>query len=213
MKDIQGTVPAPAPAYSDAEGLAAVRAARAVVEAAASGDAANPRLTLPESFDQRAGVFTTLSTHPEGKLRGCIGFADPVMALREALVASARAAATGDGRFERVVKAELAGLVVEVSLLTPPKPIEAEPPEERVKAVIVGRHGLIVRKGKRGGLLLPQVATEWDWTPEEFLEHTCKKAGYEPDFWKREEATVLTFGAEVFGELEPRGAVRRHGLR
>jgi uncharacterized protein len=199
-------------AYSDAEGEAAVRAARAVVEAAVSGDDRNPKLSLPESFDHRAGVFTTLNTHPEGKLRGCIGFADPVMALKEGLATSARAAATEDGRFERVVKAELSSIVVEVSLLTPPRPIDAERPEDRLKAVIVGRHGLIVRRGRRGGLLLPQVATDWDWTAEEFLEHTCEKAGYEPDFWKSPEATVLTFEAEVFGEESPRGDVRRHEL-
>jgi uncharacterized protein (TIGR00296 family) len=197
-------------AYSDAEGEAAVRAARAVVEAAVSGEARNPRLSLPEAFERKAGVFTTLTTHPGEKLRGCVGFAEPVMALKEALATSARAAATEDGRFQPVTKAELAGIVVEVSLLTPPRPIDAERPEDRVNGVVVGRHGLIVRKGRWGGLLLPQVATDWDWGPEEFLEHTCEKAGFEPDFWKSDEATVLAFEAEIFGEESPGGAVRRH---
>jgi uncharacterized protein (TIGR00296 family) len=197
-------------AYSAEEGDLAVRAARSVVEAAASGDARDPKLSLPESFDRKAGIFTTLSTHPGGKLRGCVGFAEPVMALRQALATSARAAAVEDGRFEPVTKAELAGLVVEVSLLTPPRAIEAARPEHRVESVVVGKHGLIIRRGRSGGLLLPQVATDWDWSPEEFLEHTCEKGGFEPDFWKRSEATVLAFEAEIFGEESPRGAVRRH---
>ena len=149
----------PPHAYSDAEGEAAVRAARAAVGAAVSGGA-KPKVELPEAFEQRAGVFTTLNRHPGGELRGCIGFAEPVMALKEAIVASAQAAATEDGRFQPVDKEELPAIVVEVSLLTPPKPIISSRPEDRVNEIVVGRHGLIVRKGRRGGLLLPQVATD-----------------------------------------------------
>lgn len=196
-------------AYSDAEGEAAVRAARAVVEAAVAGGA-RAKVSLPEAFDKRAGVFTTLNRHPGGQLRGCIGFAEPIMPLKEALITSAKAAATEDGRFDPVKVAELPAIVVEVSLLTPPRPIEAKRPEDRVKEVVVGKHGLIVRKGRWGGLLLPQVATDWNWNPEQFLEHTCEKGGFEPDFWKSEEATVLAFEAEVFGEEAPSGPVKRH---
>ena len=201
------------PAYSTAEGEAGVRAAREVVEAAVAGRGKAPPLNLPESFESRAGVFTTLTSHPSGKLRGCIGFAEPIMPLKEALATSARAAALEDGRFAPVTKEELGAILVEVSLLTPPKPIAVRRPDDRVNEVVVGRHGLIVRKGRRGGLLLPQVATDWEWDAEEFLEHTCEKGGYEPDFWKSEEATVLYFEAEVFGEVEPRGEVQRHDGR
>ncbi len=195
-------------AYTLEEGAAAVRAARATVEAAVKGKP-GPRPAFPKKFDGNAGVFTTLTTHPEGKLRGCVGFAEPVLPLKEAIVASATAAAVEDGRFEPVTADELDGLVVEVSLLTAPKAIVAATPEELVRKVIVGRHGLIVREGRRGGLLLPQVATEWKWTPQEFLEHTCQKAGQPPDFWKSPRATVLAFEAEIFAESEPRGEVVR----
>ena len=196
-------------AYTLEEGEAAVRAARATVEAAVKAQPA-PRPALPKKFDNPAGVFTTLSTHPEGKLRGCVGFAEPVLPLKEAIVASATAAAVEDGRFEPVTAEELDGLVVEVSLLTVPTAIVAATPEELVKKVIVGRHGLIVREGRRGGLLLPQVATDWKWDAEEFLARTCQKAGQPLDFWKSPRATVLAFEAEVFTEAEPRGRVVRH---
>ncbi len=197
-------------AYSLEEGDAAVGAARSTIEAAVRGTP-GPRPAFPKKFENPAGVFTTLSTHPEGALRGCVGFAEPVMPLKEAIVASAVAAATEDGRFEPVSPAELDAIVVELSLLTAPKPILGSSPEDVIKKVIVGRHGLIVREGRRGGLLLPQVAVELKWNPQEFLEHTCSKAGQPADFWKDPRATVFAFEAEIFAETEPRGNVARRG--
>lgn len=200
-------------AYTMEEGTAAVRAARAVVDAAVRGAKEAPALDLPASFSRSAGVFTTLSAHPLGELRGCIGFAEPVLPLSEAIKATAAAAALEDRRFAPVEPLELDHLVVEVSLLTPPQLVEADGPEDLVRRVEVGRHGLIVRGGKRGGLLLPQVAPEWGWSSLEFLQHTCSKGGFEPDFWRSADARVLTFEAEVFAESSPYGPVvrRRNG--
>jgi uncharacterized protein (TIGR00296 family) len=65
--------------------------------------------------------------------------------------------------------------------------------------VVVGRDGLVVEQGHRRGLLLPQVATERGWTPEQFLRQTCVKAGLPPDAWRRG-ASVYRFEADVFGE-------------
>lgn len=195
--------------YTLEEGTAAVRAARAVVEAAVRGANGPPAVDLPESFSKAAGVFTTLVAHPLGELRGCIGFVEPVLPLREAILATAAAAALEDGRFDPVQPMELEHLVVEVSLLTAPQPLQADGPDGILRLVEVGRHGLIVRSGRRGGLLLPQVAPEWGWSSREFLEHTCAKGGFEPDFWKSPDARVFTFEAEVFAESAPYGPVVR----
>lgn len=196
-------------AFTLEDGRAAVGGARAVVEAAVRGDAAAPRLSWPAAFAKPGGAFTTLSTHPSGELRGCIGFAEPVLPLKDAIASSALAAAREDGRFAPVEPAELPRLIVEVSLLTAPRRLEAVGEAAKVAAVEVGRHGLIVRAGRRTGLLLPQVAPEWGWSAREFLEHTCIKGGFEPDYWKQSGAALFTFEAEVFAEIEPRGVAER----
>ena len=105
----------------------------------------------------------------------------------------AGAAALEDPRFPPVRPDELARIDVEVSVLTPPARI-ADPGR-----IEVGRHGLVVTRGAHRGLLLPQVALEWGWTREEFLAHTCRKAGLPLDAW-REGAQVFAFEAEIFGE-------------
>ena len=83
-------------------------------------------------------------------------------------------------------------------MLTPAEPVRD------VAEIEIGVHGLIVEQGARRGLLLPQVATEWGWDREEFLEHTCLKAGLARDAWKRG-ARVMCFSAEVFREEETEG--------
>ena len=145
---------------------------------------------VPDSFRDNRGCFVTLTEG--GELRGCIGFPEPVMTLVEALV-SAAIEATQVPRFPELDVAELNKIHIEVSVLTQPEPIEP-------KDVKVGRDGLIIRRGFRSGLLLPQVATEYGWTREQFLEHTCIKAGLPPAAWKEKGAELLAFQAEVFGE-------------
>jgi uncharacterized protein (TIGR00296 family) len=66
--------------------------------------------------------------------------------------------------------------------------------------VVVGRHGILIQNGAARGLLLPQVATEYGWDRETFLDHTCRKAGLEPGCWRRQDTIISTFSAEVFGE-------------
>jgi uncharacterized protein (TIGR00296 family) len=87
----------------------------------------------------------------------------------------------------------LDALSIEISALTPEREVHA------VQDIEIGRHGLIIERGHRRGLLLPQVATEHGWNVETFLEHTCLKAGLPPDAWKHD-ARILIFEAEVFGE-------------
>lgn len=199
-------------AYSNDEGLAAVRFARTVVDACVKGGAIPPfPKALPAKFKENAGVFTTLCQFPSGLLRGCVGFAEPVLPLVQAIAQSARAAALEDVRFSPVAEGELADLTVEVSLLTAPVATKAANAKDLVGKVEVGRHGLIARAKGRGGLLLPQVAPEQGWDAEEFLSHTCMKGGFDPDAWRRGEVTIFTFEAEIFAESAPHGEVERHG--
>src|SRR5271166_802138 len=139
------------------------------------------------------GAFTTLHLH--GKLRGCIGYVVPTHSLYRTVEETARAAAFEDPRFHPVTAEEAPQLRVEISVLSPLQPIR---PEE----VVIGVHGLMVTKGGRRGLLLPQVPVAWQWDRETFLTQTCQKAGLPPDSW-RQGADLQAFTAEVFGEEIP----------
>ncbi len=195
---------------SDEEGIIAVRYAREVADSTVTtGSYRSPRLKLTETFEVNAGAFVTLLTYPEGRLRGCIGFSDPVFQLKLALLNAAVEAAIGDPRFEPVRAPELPKLTVEVSVLTAPQPLAVGTPWELPDRIKVGRDGLIVEHGRFRGLLLPQVAVDEGWSSEEFLSQTCWKAELPENSWHDKGTKVLRFEAEVFHELEPYGKVER----
>jgi AmmeMemoRadiSam system protein A len=150
-----------------------------------------PDRPLAGTLANLGGAFVSL--HKDRDLRGCIGHVEADEPLGIVVPRCALAAATEDPRFPPVVAAELPDLEIELSLLGPLEPIAGAADVE------VGRHGLVVRQGWRRGLLLPQVAVEWRWTAEEFLVHTCRKAGLPRDAWKRG-AQLWRFDAEVFAE-------------
>ncbi len=184
------------------EGTIAVRLARSAIKSHLAGEVAETG-DLPEVFGEGRGVFVTL--HKSGDLRGCIGYPEPVMSLKDAILDSAVSAAVRDPRFPHVKYEEMEEIVVEVTILTPPVKIDALP-SDLPKHVKVGRHGLIVRKGVYQGLLLPQVATEWGFDAEEFLSQTCIKSGLPPDAWLTG-AAVYSFEGQIFTELKPGGDV------
>jgi uncharacterized protein len=209
-------VPLPDPMLSADEGTRAVRLARASLGAAlgVSGGAERVRSLdrdRPPAFDEARGAFVTLRRHPGGALRGCIGFPLPVLPLAEAVRAAAVSAGTEDPRFPAVRAAELPALTFEVSVLTVPVPVRGESPEAIVRAVRVGRDGLIVDGYGASGLLLPQVAPEQGWSSEELLDGTCEKAGLPPRAWRDPKVTIRRFEAEVFAERSPDGDVVREG--
>lgn len=136
------------------------------------------------------GVFTSL--YKEGKLRGCVGFVQPLNSVYRAVAEAARAAAFEDMRFYPVTLEEAPQLEIELSILSPPHSARAEDIE-------VGRHGLMISMAGRRGLLLPQVAVEHNWDRVTFLQQTCLKAGLPGDAWQKG-AIIETFTAEVFGE-------------
>jgi hypothetical protein len=160
-------------------------------------------------FDELRGVFVTLKRHPSGMLRGCIGYPLPVLPLRSALVRAAVSAAVEDYRFRPVPAADLPRTTIEVSVLTPPEPLRFSTPEEAIRAVKVGRDGLIVDGLGSSGLLLPQVAPEEGWSAEELLDGTCEKAGLPPRSWQDPRVKVRRFEAEIFREVAPGGEVVR----
>jgi hypothetical protein len=142
----------------------------------------------------KRGAFVTI--HKNGALRGCIGHVVGDLPLSEVIPQMAVAAATQDPRFPRVLPSEVAELELEMSVLTPPRPVKD--PE----AVEVGRHGLIVRRGINSGLLLPQVATQQGWNREQFLAYTCIKAGLRPDAFRMAGTVIESFEAQVFSEAD-----------
>jgi len=185
------TTEATAPLLSDAQRHALVALARAAVDAQVTGARLPdpPAIPLPDA----SGVFVTVTSHDE--LRGCLGtLACPPGHLADEVVRCAADAASRDPRFDPVAPEELPDLGVEVSVLGPLETIDPHAPG----AVVVGRHGLVVEQGRRRGLLLPQVATEWGWNAEQFLRQTCVKAGLAPDAWQHG-AAVSRFTADVFG--------------
>jgi AmmeMemoRadiSam system protein A len=175
--------------YSPEERRILLQLAHRSIESAFDGRKLH--LIVPfEHLAQRRGAFTTLHLHR--KLRGCIGYVIPQHSLYRTVAETAQAAAFDDPRFVPVTNEEIPHLKIEISVLSRLKPID---PEE----VIVGRHGLLVTKNGRRGLLLPQVPVEWGWDRETYLAQTCHKAGLPTDAW-RQGAELQGFTAEVFGE-------------
>jgi AmmeMemoRadiSam system protein A len=165
-------------------------ARRAIVEAIIHGRAWHPE-SVRKKLAAPAGAFVTLELR--GRLRGCVGMAEARDSLAQAVARCAVAAATEDTRFKPVKPEEVAGLVIEISVLSPLTPIK---PGE----IDIGKHGLVVERGTFRGLLLPQVPVEHKWTRERFLSETCEKAGLPGEAWKSQETRLLGFTAEIFSE-------------
>jgi AmmeMemoRadiSam system protein A len=178
------------PEYSAAERAALLNHARRTIDAVLAKSINEDASPNPHLLEPR-GAFTTL--HLNGALRGCIGFIEPLYPLWETVHETARAAAFNDPRFPALTIEELPEIQLELSVMSPLRPIAAED-------VVVGLHGLIVSHLGRRGLLLPQVAPEWGWDREMFLSQTCVKAGLQSNAWKNG-AVLEAFTAEVFGEI------------
>lgn len=195
---------------TDEDGTLLVQTARKIVTEYITK---HSKLELDEKIKERfsfdAGLFVTLSVSSD--LRGCIGFPMP-RRLNNALVDAAIAASTEDPRFSPVTKEELDKITFEVTVLTPPVEIKVDDPSKLASHIKVGRDGLIVRQGFYSGLLLPQVPVEYGWTEEEFLSHTCKKAGLASNCWMDKKTLVSSFEGMIFKEETPKGKVIREKL-
>jgi len=147
--------------------------------------------TFPASLKEKRGVFVSL--HMDGALRGCIGHFDGDKPLWSIVQEMAVSSATRDYRFQSVTLHELKRINIEISVLTPLRKISTD------KEIILGKHGIYMKKGNRSGTFLPQVANETGWTKEEFLGHCARdKAGIGWDGWKN--AELFVYEAFIFGE-------------
>ena len=196
--------------YTDEDGENATKMARRAIE-----EYIDIKLIVKNSyggkFVEKRGVFTTLTTS-SGKLRGCVGFPEPLFPLGEAVIKSAISAASSDPRFPPVTKEEMDDMTVEVSMLSKPVALAVKNRKDLPSMIAVGRDGLIAERDSFSGLLLPQVAVEEKMDQKAFLKAVCWKAGMEPDCWKDDDTSISTFNAEVFYEVEPRGPVFRKVL-
>jgi len=148
---------------------------------------------LTDGMKAVRGGFVTL--HEHGELRGCIGEIVPRREIWKVVREQALNAAFHDPRFAPLTAGELGGVDIEISMLTPPKPVASW------KEIEVGRHGMVLSKGGRSAVFLPQVAPEQGWGIEETLGHLSMKAGLPPDAW-RSGADFLVFEAQVIHETK-----------
>lgn len=192
---------------------------KSTIHRAASELFAAAVLNLPARLSNRdlggAGgvkvIGSFVSVKRQGRLRSCCGFMGEETTVAEAIEKAATRTATEDQRFPRVSPLELPYLDMETWLLHSPKLIEAKG-HERAAAVEIGKHGLQVARGNNRGLLLPGVATEANFTPEQFLQQVCMKAGLPPSLWVEDETQLWTFEGLEFGSPIEAAAAKEGAL-
>lgn len=145
---------------------------------------------VSQKLKQPMGAFVCLKTH--GQLKGCIGHIKGVLPLDQTIREMAKQAAFHDPRFSPLDADEWKDTEIEISVLTPMRKIDD------IEEVEVGVHGLYIERGLNTGLLLPQVAVEYGWDRQTFLEYACLKAGLPKDAWKSKDTKIYVFSADVF---------------
>ena len=179
----------PQPEYTPQERAVLLQLAREAIISQLQGREMVPIEPLPHLSEQR-GVFTTV--YLGNTLKGCVGYPLALMPLYRAVQETARGAAFDDPRFAPLTLIEAPQLRISLSVLSPLGPIAADD-------VQPGYHGLVISRGERRGLLLPQGPLEHGWDRITFLEQTCRKAGLPLDAWLHG-AQIEAFTAEIFGE-------------
>jgi len=179
------------PALSPADRRELLRLARASVRAAVRGEAAPAESVLSTALREPGAAFVSL--HQDRRLRGCVGTLVADRPLHDTVARMARAAALDDPRFAPLAEAELDGVDIEISRLSPLVPAVAD-------QVLPGHHGVSLRCGEHRGVFLPQVATVYNWDRETLLTELCYKAQLPADAWMRPGIDLMVFTAEVFGE-------------
>lgn len=176
--------------FNDTEKAKLKEIARTSIDAAVKGKKPSEPDGISKKLKEPYGIFVTINKH--GNLRGCIGRIIGDQPLYLSCQQMARAAALEDPRFPPIIQDELKDLEIEISILTPLQRLAKK------EDIIIGRDGLLIRKGMYSGLLLPQVASEYGWDVDEFLAQTCHKAGLPTDSLKSKDIEIYRFSAEVF---------------
>ncbi|MFX1304645.1 MAG: TIGR00296 family protein [Promethearchaeota archaeon] len=203
--------------FSLEEGIILIKFARENIEFFLKN---NRRIPIPEvikdKFSDKYGAFVTLNIYDAigNPLRGCIGYIEPTYPLYDVIHKVSVSSAIEDPRFPSVSLEEMDNIVIELSILTPPKLLEVSDPKEYLDKIVIGRDGLIAEKGMRRGLLLPQVPVDHgrNWDVKTFLSQTCSKAWLDSDAWKDLNTKIYSFQAILFEEKEPRGEIFRKYL-
>ncbi len=177
---------------SENEKIILLRAARSTIEDAIRGKVSFLPKDIPLSLREPCGAFVTL--RKEGKLRGCIGYAETIKPLIETVKDVAEKAAFEDYRFSLLTEDEIPKIEIEISILSPLKQIKS------IDEIEVGKHGLLMEQGSYRGLLLPQVAKEYGWDRTTFLNQTARKAGLLPEEWKNPQTKIFIFTADIIKE-------------
>jgi AmmeMemoRadiSam system protein A len=177
---------------TDDDKQALLQIARTSIQSAVGGLPLPLIKNVDEALQRPSGVFVTLRVREE--LRGCIGYVEPLFPLAQATQDVAVKAAMEDPRFSPLSIAEIGSVSIEISVLSPLELLDD------IETIEIGKHGLVISAGYRRGLLLPQVATEYNWDRKQFLSHTAMKAGLSPDAWTRKEVQLFTFTVEKFDE-------------
>ncbi len=146
-------------------------------------------------YDEQRAVFVTLNK--DDQLRGCIGQLEARKKLKDAVEEMAISAAVHDTRFSPVTLLELNDILIEISVLTPMKRIKD------YRDIKLGIDGVVIQKGYRGGVFLPQVATDTKWDLDTFLKVLCQqKAGLDKEAYKESDTEIYIFQVEKFSENE-----------
>ena len=187
---------------SHEEKLQLLLSARQAIDGALNrAPAVDPPPRLP-GLMQRCGLFVTLKL--AGQLRGCIGYIESQQPLYDTIGEIAVKSALEDPRFAPLTDEELSRCTIQLSILSPLRRIHG------VEEITIGTHGLLLEVGPQRGLLLPQVAVEFQWEPKAFLEATARKAGLHRAAWQDRDAKIYVFTAEIIDESEmPDGRSRQ----
>lgn len=176
--------------FTEAERRELLKIARDAIAGKTRGERGLSRLVTSERLRKPGAAFVSL--YKKGMLRGHMGVTVSQEPLDKTVEKMAQAAASCDPRFIPLRPEEIPYIEVEISVLTPLQRITH--PDE----IEVGRHGILVTKHQRSGILLPQVAVERGWDRIRFLKETCRKAGLSEDAWQDEDTEVHVFSADVF---------------
>jgi AmmeMemoRadiSam system protein B/AmmeMemoRadiSam system protein A len=184
--------PYPPDVISQADRSTLLKAARAVLQSTVANTTPNLPSASSERLRQRQGAFVTLMKGDE--VRGCIGFRSDKQDIFQSVVQSAKFAAARDSRFPAVADTELSKIKIEVSAISDLRRVRS------IDEITLGQDGLYIRYGDKSGLLLPQVARQYNWTMEEYLKQVCAKADLEPSILTTQGVELYRFTDEVFSE-------------
>lgn len=187
------------------DGIRAVELARESIESYVLHGQREQPGSMRDAFYQRTGALVRIeSTRGRGSLRGCAGAYQTNDQLGHAIVDAAISAASDDSCGSEVRAAELNTIGVSTCIVR-----SLVLTDDPLSDLELGRHGVAVDAGEKGGWLYPTIPVENDWSTHEYLDRTCRKAGLPPNAWQDDGVMVVLFEGDVFREREPKGSVER----